>query len=220
MTTTIVLVDDHAIVRAGLRALLATKSDYSIVAETGDGLEASQIIEKLNPDIVVLDLKLPGLNGLDVLRIMRKRAPSTRAVFFSMYDSVGFVAEALRCGALGYVLKGGPVDEVLNAIQAAMEGKRFLSASLSAATIDAHIEKLKSAGVDRHEMLTPRERQVLQLAAEGATCPQIGTRLKISERTAERHRANLMQKLGLRSQTDLVRYALEHAVLLQNWENP
>jgi DNA-binding NarL/FixJ family response regulator len=213
MPVTVVLVDDHAIVRQGIRSILAADADFMIVGEASDGLEAIQKVKQMAPDLVVLDIMMPGLNGMDALRIIRQKSPNTRVVMLSVYNTVPFVAEALRSGALGFVLKGGQLTEILDAARAAMAGKRYLSASLSEETVDAHIANLQSAEPDPHEMLTPRERQVFQLAAEGLTCPQIGERLQISERTAERHRLNIMHKLGLRGQTDLVHYAMRLGII-------
>jgi two-component system, NarL family, response regulator NreC len=213
MPISILLADDHAIVRQGLRVVLEADADFKIVAEASDGIEAIQLVKQLAPDVAVLDIMMSGLNGLDALRIIRERSPHTRVVMISMYGAVAFVAEALRCGALGYVLKGGQLTEIAAAVRAAIAGKRYLSAPLSERAVEAHIAEIQSTQRDPHEMLTPRERQVLQLAAEGMTCPQIGDRLLISERTAERHRANVMHKLDLHSQTDLVLYALRRGIL-------
>ncbi len=212
MPISILLADDHAIVRQGLRVVLEADAEFKIVGEASDGLEAIQLVKQLAPDVVVLDIMMPALNGLDALRIIRERSPQTRVVMISMYSTVPFVAEAIRCGALGYVLKGGQLTEIAEAVRAAMAGNRYLSAPLSEKAVEGHIAEIEATQRDPHEMLTPRERQVLQLAAEGMTCPQIGGRLKISERTAERHRANVMHKLDLHSQTDLVLYALRRGI--------
>lgn len=213
MPLSIVLADDHAIVRHGLRVVLEAEPEFKIVGEASDGLETLELVKELAPDVVVLDIMMPRLNGLDTLRIIRERWPQTRVVMISMYGTVPFVAEAVRSGALGYVLKGGQLTEIAEAVRAAMAGKRYLSAPVSEKAVDAHIAELQATNRDPHEMLTPRERQVFQLAAEGMTCPQIGVRLHISERTAERHRANVMHKLDLHSQTDLVLFALQHGIL-------
>ncbi len=213
MAQSVFLVDDHEIVRSGIRAALAADPAFTVVGEAGDGLEAVRQIERLAPDLVILDLLLPGLHGLDALRILRQRAPHTRVVVLSMYDTVAFVAEALRLGALGYVLKGGKAGDVLAAVRAAAAGRRYLSPPLSERDVADYLAKTESAGDDPHDLLTPRERQVLQLAAAGMTCPEIGARLQISERTVERHRSNLMHKLGLHSQTELVLYAVRRGIL-------
>lgn len=214
MPISILLADDHAVVRHGLRVVLEADAEFQVVGEASDGLETLTLVKQLAPDVVVLDIMMPALNGLDALRIIHERSPQTRVVMISMYNTIPFVAEAFRCGALGYVLKGGRLTEISEAVRAAMAGKRYLSAPLSEMAVEAHLAELQAPERDPHEMLTPRERQVLQLAAEGMTCPQIGGRLHISERTAERHRANVMHKLDLHSQTDLVLYALRRGILL------
>jgi two-component system, NarL family, response regulator NreC len=213
MTISIALADDHPVVRRGLRALLEAEPDFSIVGEASDGLETIPLVERRKPDVLVLDLMMPGLNGLEALRILRERAPETRVVAFSMHGNKAFIAEALKSGATGYVLKGCPEDNVIRAVRDAAAGKRFLSPPVSAIVIDAYIEQTKAEPFDPHETLTAREREVLQLAAEGNTSSEIAARLHISHRTVENHRARLMQKLGLQNQTELVRYALQRGIL-------
>jgi two-component system response regulator NreC len=214
MPSSVILVDDHEIVRQGIRAVLEADPDFQILGEAADGLEAVQMVERLRPDVLVLALLMPGLNGLDALRIIRQRSPQTRVVVLSRCVTLDFVSEALRCGALGYVWKGSGSAEMVAALRAAADGRRYLSPPLSEQDVEDYLARVRSAADDPHELLTPRERQVLQLAAEGWTCPEIGARLHLSERTVERHRANLMRKLGLRTQTDLVRYALRRGILL------
>jgi DNA-binding NarL/FixJ family response regulator len=214
MTWSVCLVDDHEVVRQGLRATLEADPAFHIVGEAGDGLEALCLVERMHPDLLIIDLMLPCLNGLEALRILRHRMLRSRVVVLSMYASESFVAEALRSGALGYVLKGGKTSEILTAAREAAAGRHYLSPPLSQRAVDDYLARARSGGQDSHELLTPRERQVLQLAAEGKTCPEIGALLSISERTAERHRANLMQKLNLRSQTELILYAVERGILV------
>lgn len=213
MPLTVLLVDDHEVVRKGLRAALEAEPDLEIVGEAADGLEAVKLVERLHPHVVVMDLMMPGLNGLDTLAIVGTRFPATKVVVLSMIASDAHVSQALSSGALGYVLKGGPVSELITAIRAAAAGHCYLGPPLSTQAVEDFLRKAKSAGNDPHELLTPRERQVLQLAAEGKTCPDIGLRLHLSARTIEKHRANLMHKLGFRSQTDLVLYALRRGIL-------
>jgi DNA-binding NarL/FixJ family response regulator len=196
-----------------VRALLEAEPDFAVVGEAADGLEAVRVVERLRPDVLVLDLMMPGLSGLEVLRIVRDRSSETRVVVLSMHSISAFVAEALKSGATGYVLKGSSEEDLVRAVRDAAAGRRFLSAPVTERAIDAYIEQSRSAELDPHETLTPREREVLQLAAEGKTSSEIAARLHISHRTVENHRARLMQKLGLQNQSELVRYALRKGLI-------
>lgn len=210
---TIVLADDHHIVRQGLRALLEAESDFSVVGEAGDGLEALRLADQLNPNVLVLDLMMPGLNGLEVARQMSKHAPQTRIVVLSMYSNEAYVLEALGNGASAYVLKDSSSADLVHAVREVAAGRRYLSPPLSDRAIEAYQEKAKAATLDKYETLTTREREVLQLAVEGHTSTEIAARLGISSRTAEAHRSNLMHKLGLHTQADLIRYALRRGII-------
>ncbi len=216
MTTTIMLADDHKIVRQGLRALLEAEADFCLVGEAGDGLEAVQLAERLRPDVLVLDLMMPGLTGMEVTLQVGKRSPQTRVIILSMHANEAYVLEALRNGAAGYVLKESSADELVQAVREVVAGRRFLSSPLSERAIDAYVTKSREATLDRYETLTGREREVLHLAAEGHTNAEIANRLSISSRTAETHRANMMRKLDLHSQTDLIRYALRRGIILMD----
>ena len=212
--TKIVLADDHHVVRQGLRSLLEAEPDFSVVGETGDGVEAAQLAERLRPDVLVLDLMMPGLNGLEVTRQVSQRSPQTRVVILSMHANEAHVLEALRAGAAAYVLKESTSAELVRAVHEAVAGRRYLSPPLSERAIEVYLQKAKPAALDPYETLTTREREVLHLVAEGHTNAEIAERLFISRRTVETHRANLMRKLGLRTQTDLIRYALRRGILL------
>lgn len=211
--TTIVLADDHHIVRQGLRALLEAEPDFSLVGETGDGLEAVQLAERLRPDVIVLDLMMPGLNGLEATRQIAARAPQTRVVILSMHANEAYVLEALRNGAAGYVLKDSSAAELVRAVREVVAGRRYLSPPLSERAIEAYIQKAQETPRDPYDTLTNREREVLHLAAQGHSSAEIAARLSLSPRTVETHRAHLMRKLGLRSQTDLIRYALQRGII-------
>jgi two-component system response regulator NreC len=213
MTISIVLADDHPLVRSGLRGALEAEPGFSIVAETGDGLEGVRLVERHQPDVLVLDLMMPGLSGLDALPIVRQRSPGTRAVVLSMYANEDFVLKALKNGAVAYVLKGCDPADAVEAVRRAADGRLYLSPALSERALGAYQEKAESTPADPHDMLTPRERQALQLAAEGSSCAEIAARLSISPRTAEMHRGNGMRKLGLKTQTDLVRYAIRRGMI-------
>jgi two-component system, NarL family, response regulator NreC len=169
--------------------------------------------ERLNPDVLVLDLMMPGLSGLEALRILRERSPRTRTVILSMYSSNSFIAQALLNGAVGYVLKDCTEENLVHAVREAAAGRRFLSPPVTEIAIDAYIEQSKTGPFDPHDTLTPRQREVLQLAAEGKTNAEIATRLNISQRTVENHRATLAQKLGLQNQTELILHAIRHGLI-------
>ncbi|HET6861749.1 MAG TPA: response regulator transcription factor [Pyrinomonadaceae bacterium] len=212
-TTTIVLADDHHIVRQGLRALLEVENDLHVVGEAGDGLEAVQKVELLGPKVLVLDLMMPGLNGLDVLKQIKKRSPNTQIVILSMYANEAYVLEALSNGASAYVLKDSKSADLVQAVREAAAGRRYLSPPLTARAIEVYQERAQSTTLDRYETLTAREREVLHLAAEGRTNSEIAVRLGISSRTAETHRANLMHKLDMHSQAELIRFALRRGII-------
>ena len=211
--TTIVLADDHPVVRQGLRAVLEAEKDFRLIGETGDGLEAVRLIERLQPDVLMLDLMMPGLGGLEVTRQVSQRSPRTRVVILSMHADEAYVLEALKNGATGYVLKESSADDLVRAIREVAAGRRYLSPPLSERAIETYVQRARDGSLDGYESLTPREREVLHLAAEGHHNPEIAARLFISSRTVEVHRANLLRKLGLRTQTDLVRYALKRGIL-------
>jgi DNA-binding NarL/FixJ family response regulator len=214
MSISIVLADDHPVVRQGLRGALEAETEFSVVAEAGDGLETVRLVERLQPRVLVLDLLMPGLSGLDVLPIVRQRAGGTRVVVFSMYASEDFVFQALKNGAVAYVQKGSDPGHVVEAVRRAAAGRRYLSPELSERAFDAYHEKAESVKpADPHDLLTPREREALQLTAEGHTCSEIAARLSISPRTAEMHRGNAMRKLGLHSQAELICYAIRRGML-------
>jgi len=170
-------------------------------------------VERLQPNVLVLDLMMPGLGGLEVLRRVARQAPSTRVVILSMHSSEAYVVEAMRDGALAYVPKGSDAGELVHAVRSAAAGRPYLSPPLSQRALEAYVEQASSARLDFYGTLTPREREVFHLAAEGHTSAEIAKRLFISPRTVESHRRNLMHKLGLESQTDLVRYALRRGIL-------
>lgn len=209
----IVLADDHNIVRKGIRALLTVQPDFEVIGETGDGLEAVSLVEKLDPDILVLDLMMGGINGLEVTRQLQKKAVRTGIVVLSMYSDESYVREALRSGARAYLLKDNTDDELVYAIREVARGRRYLSSPLSERAIDYYIQKMSTEKEDPYNQLTIREREILHMAAQGLNNSEIGGRLFISPRTVETHRANLMRKLGIRSQVELIQYAVAHGII-------
>lgn len=211
--TRIVLADDHHVVREGLRALLEAEPDLTVAGEAADGLTTVHLVERVKPDVLVVDVMMPALNGLEVTRQVVRRSPDTRVIVLSMYSDESYVMEALKNGAAGYVLKSSTRSDLVQAIREVMAGERYLSAPLSARAVEAYVERAKGTEVGAYDTLTSREREVLQLAAEGHTSAEIAARLSISSRTVETHRSAVMRKLGLRRQTDLVRYALRRGIL-------
>jgi DNA-binding NarL/FixJ family response regulator len=209
----VVLADDHPVVRRGLRVLLEAEPDIQVAGEAGDGLETLKAVETLQPHILILDLMMPGVGGLEVTRQVAQRSPTTRVIVLSMYASEAYVLEALRNGAKGYVVKDALAGELVRAVREVVAGHRYLGSPLSERAITAYLERTKSIGEDPLAELTTRERETLHLAAEGRSCVEIAACLGISPRTAETHRAHLMQKLGLRNQTEVVRFAIRHGIL-------
>lgn len=210
---TIALAEDHHIVRQGLKALLSAEKNFRLVGEAADGLEAMTLVDRSKPNVLVLDLMIPRLHGLEVVRRVRTEYPATRVLVLSMHSDEPYVVEALRSGALGYVLKDCTTSNLPEAIRTVAAGKRYLSPALADRVMDAMLQTSGQPTLDAYETLTERERLILQLAAEGANNPDIATKLFISPRTAETHRSNLMRKLGLHSQTDLVRYAIRRKII-------
>ena len=210
----VVVADDHHIVRRGLRALLDGEADIRVVGEAADGLDAVAEVERLRPDVLVLDLMMPGINGLEVARRVRHRESRTQVVMLSMYGDEGYILEALRNGAMAYVLKDADPRDLLTAVRDAASGRRYLSLPLSESAVAEYMERFQTSAPEGYETLTTREREVLHLVTEGHTNARIGERLGISPRTADTHRTNLMRKLHLHSQTDLVRYALQRGIIV------
>jgi DNA-binding NarL/FixJ family response regulator len=207
----VLLADDHTIVRQGVRLCLETMGDIDVVAEAEDGQTAVQLALQLRPDVAVVDLTMPRLNGVEVIRQIKRDAPEVEVVVLSVHDSEAYVVQALRAGAAGYVLKRNAATELVAAIRAAQEGQAYLHPSIARRVIDDYLSRIRaseSEPTEPHERLTPREREVLQLAAEGHTTRAIAGLLCLSTKTVEHHRASVMTKLGLRGQTELVKYAI------------
>lgn len=213
MTVSLILADDHPVVRKGLRALLEAESDFRIAGEASDGREALKLVEQERPDVLIVDLMMPGLGGLEVVRQVRHRSPQTRIIVLSMHANEAYVLEALKNGAAGYVLKDESHAALVSAVQAVSAGRRYISPPLSERVMEIFLNKTEASAGDPYETLTDREREVLHLAAEGRTSAEIGDRLFISPRTVESHRAHLMQKLGLKTQSELIRFALRRGIL-------
>ena len=211
--TSIILADDHHVVRQSFRLLLESEPDFQVIGEAATGLEAIDTAERLRPDVLVVDLMMPELNGIEVARRVKKQIPNTIIVILSMHENEAYVLEALRAGVSAYVLKKSTAQELVYAIRQGMAGHIFLSPPLSEHAIQAYLQKAQATDLDPYETLTAREREVLHLAAEGLNHTAIAARLSISPRTVEMHHSNLMRKLHLRSQTELIRFALQRGIL-------
>ena len=205
--TRIILADDHNVVRRGLAALLTLEGDYQVVGETHNGEDLLTLVERHRPDIVILDLSMPRLNGLEALRRLKRMDASTSVLILSMYDDEELIVQAIRRGAEGYILKDSMDDELFEALEIIQQGGRYISRA-----IDPSV--LNRAPSDIVVELTSREHEVLQLIAAGHTAGEIAGLMSISPHTANRHRANLMQKMGVRNQIELVRLAIQRGLVI------
>jgi two-component system, NarL family, response regulator NreC len=209
----IILADDHQVVRKGFKALLSAEPEFSIVGEAGDGFETLRLVEQLQPEVLVLDLMMSGINGLEVTRQLNKRSPKTGIVILSMHSNEAYVLEALRSGAKAYILKESPPEELIKAIKEVSSGRRYLSSPLTELAIEAYTQKAEIKAQEPYDQLTTREREILQLAAQGCTNTEIANRLFISSRTVETHRTNLMRKLNLHNHVQLIQFAIQHGII-------
>ena len=211
--TTILLAEDHHVVRQAFKVLLEGDPDWLVVGEAADGLDTVALAEQLHPDILLVDLMMPGINGLEVTRQVSRLSPETRVVVLSMHSDEAYVLEALRNGAVGYVLKGSTAKELMQALREVSMGRRYLSPPLSERALDDYVKRARDTDADPYETLTTRERELLHLVAEGHSSSEIAGRMSISQRTVETHRTNVNRKLGLRTRADLIRYALRRGIL-------
>jgi two-component system response regulator NreC len=209
---TVLLAEDHTIVRQGLRSLLDNEPEIEVVGEAADGQEAIRKTEQLRPEVVVMDITMPVLNGLEATRQIKKLFPAVKVVVLTVHSTEEHIFQILRAGASGYVVKQGAVPELIQAIQAAFRGETYLSPSISRQVIDEYGRRAE-ATVNRYDRLTDREREVLQLIAEGRTSREMASRLHVTVKTVEAHRAHLMDKLGLHTIADLTRYALRKGMI-------
>ncbi|HKV60730.1 MAG TPA: response regulator transcription factor [Candidatus Acidoferrum sp.] len=208
MTTRVLLADDHALIRQALKALLETRG-FQVVCEAADGQEVLRSVEKTQPDIAIIDIGMPILNGVDAAREIRKSAPKTKVILLTQHDEDQYVLEALRAGVKAYVLKSQAAEDLVHAIQQVCRGSVYLSSSISRTVVDAYLSKSS----DPTDPLSGRERQVLQLVGEGKSTKDIAVQLGISVKTAESHRARLMKKLDIHEIASLVRYAIRSGVI-------
>jgi DNA-binding NarL/FixJ family response regulator len=210
----IIVVDDHGVVRRGVRALLETQPGWEVVAEGTTGREAVELVKQLHPDVVVMDLSLPELNGLDATRQIVKESPRTEVLVLTMHHSEQLAREVLQAGARGYVLKSDADQSLIAAVDSLRQHKPFLSSAVTAFVLDSymHLSDMAASRLPR-DVVTPREREIIQLIAEGKSNKETAAALGVSTKTVEAHRANVMRKLRLQSISDLVRYAIRNKLV-------
>jgi two-component system, NarL family, response regulator NreC len=205
----IFLADDHQLLRKGLRSLLHNEQDFEIVGESGDGLETISLCHKLLPDILVLDLMLTGINGLEVTRQLTKKCPEVHIIILSMHNNEAYVLEAFRLGAKAYILKESSPDELVCAIKEVITGRRYLSSAFTEKAINAYVEKNDSKPILSSEQLTLREKEIIHLTSLGMKNAEIAVHLFISIRTVETHRTNIMRKLNMHKNAQLIQFAIQ-----------
>lgn len=210
----VLLGDDHTVLRQGLRRILEDQREWRIVAEAGDGREAVRQAIELTPDVAVLDIGMPLLNGIEATRQIVRRAPSVRILILSMHSDQAYVTQAVQAGARGYLLKDSAGAELIEAIRAVAAGKTFFSPTVAQVVFDDYVRSLTDRGItDRYDALSEREREVLQLVAEGRSSKEIADVLSISPATVETHRTHVLQKLGLRNTAEVVRFAARRGIV-------
>jgi DNA-binding NarL/FixJ family response regulator len=214
MTVRILLADDHTVVRQGLRKILEERSDWEVVAEAADGREAVRLAEHCKPDVAILDVAMPRLNGIEATRQIARRLPSTRVLVLSMHQDEAYVAQILQAGASGYILKDSADVDLIQAVSELAKGRSFFSPVIARVMLDDYVrQNTDKDPSDRWESLSEREREVLQLIAEGKTSKEIATILSVSPSTIETHRAHLMEKLDLHSAAEVVLFAVRRGVV-------
>ena len=208
MSVAVLLVDDHAIVREGLRLVLAADPDIDVIGEAGDGREALDMVERLRPAVVVMDIAMPNLNGLEATTQIRRRFPGVHVVILTMHENELYFNQIIKAGATGCVLKRSMGRELVTAIQAAARGENYFSPAVATKVFQHYQQLLQHPSSRADEPLTEREREILQLIAEGNTNREIADMLTLSIKTVQAHRSNMMDKLGAHDRTDLVKYAI------------
>jgi two-component system, NarL family, response regulator NreC len=213
-TIRVLLADDHNLIRAGLRLVVSQQPDFAVAGEAENGRQAVALAEQLKPDVVVMDIKMPDLNGIEACQQIRDALPQTEVVMLSMHSDEAYVLRALKAGARAYLLKDSAEADLARAIRAAAEGKSFFSPAVGKVLLEDYMRKLqRSGGEDSYELLSPREREILQLVAEGKSSKEIANLLNLSVYTVETHRAKLMQKLNLRSVPEVILYAVRKGII-------
>jgi DNA-binding NarL/FixJ family response regulator len=213
MTVRILLADDHALVRTGLRRILEAEPDLTVIAEAADGAQAVELARSTAPDLVVLDVSMPRMTGLQAAREISRRSPSVPILMLSMHDNEQYFFSALQAGASGYVLKSAADEDLLAACRAAMRGESFLYAGVAGALVRDFLDRMRRGERRPRTVLTNREEEVVKLIAEGYSSKEIADELVISVKTVERHRSNVLAKLGMRDRTELTRYAIRAGLI-------
>jgi len=209
MKIRVLLADDHTLMRAGLRMVVDAQPDLTVIGEANDGREAVAMARELKPDIVVMDIGMPSLNGIEAARQIRAGLPETQIVMLSMHSDEGYILRALKAGAKAYLLKDSAEADLARAVRAAAAGKSFFSPAVGKVLLEDYMRKLERTGAeDSYELLSPREREILQLVAEGKSSKEVAHLLNLSTYTVETHRARIMQKLNLRGIPELILYAV------------
>jgi DNA-binding NarL/FixJ family response regulator len=198
--------------REGLRAVLAAEASFRVVGEAENGREAAALARDVSPDVVIMDIGMPDLNGVDATRQIKAQNPGIKVIALSMYADRGYVIGILEAGASGYVLKSGAYDELQRAVKAVMQGKTYLSPDIAQMVVDARVRASSQADAFTQDRLGPREREIVQLLAEGHSSPEIARKMHISTRTVETHRRNIMKKLDLHSVAELTKYAIREGL--------
>jgi two-component system response regulator NreC len=210
----ILLADDHKLMRSGLRVLLEQQSDLAVVGEASDGREAVALVASQKPDVLVMDIGMPHLNGIEAASQITQSHPAISIVMLSMHSDESYVLRALKAGAKGYLLKDSAEADLIRAVHSVAEGKSFFSPAVSKVLLDDYVRKLKRSGTeDPYDLLTPREREVLQLVAEGKSNKEVAQLLNLSVYTVETHRSNIMEKLNLHGVPELILYAVRKGII-------
>jgi two-component system response regulator NreC len=212
--TRVLLADDHQLMRSGVRLMLEREPDIAVVGEAGDGREAVALAKTLKPEVVVMDIGMPNLNGIEAALQMTQHNPELAVVMLSMHSDESYVLRALKAGARGYLLKDSAEADLIKAVHVVAGGKSFFSPAVSKVLLDDYVRKLKRSGAeDAYDLLTPREREILQLIAEGKSNKDVANLLNLSVYTVESHRSNLMEKLNLKGVPELILYAVRKGII-------